>query len=1314
MKVIVKLGIAFMLSLMASAVGLAQVSVTATAGTTGPTAYTTLKGAFDAVNAGAHQGAITISLSGNTTETATAALNASSAPASYTSVSVTATTAVTISGNIVGAIIRLNGADNVTIDGRIGGAGRNITVQNTSNNAATAAVWLSSNGAGAGATGNTIRNLELRCGVTQNTATSATFGIIMSGTTIAVASNGDDNDNNSFIANRIIRARYGILTRGVTTNNNQNVTVTDNIIGPTAFGGDQIGKVGIFMQADAASTVSRNTVQFVGGDFDNTSATADRVGIAIGVESWSSTPGTITSSGYTVTKNVIHDVAEERTSSSVGLLLGTTNGGSPTNNTVANNMIYNVKSNGGTADQTVGIGISGGNGDRVVYNSVRNAGDLDPNALASGANHTPVALRIANAPANLTVRNNSLYWDVFSSTTTTLKGAVIQVPSSTFAFGTGLLNNNNYYFPTPSTVMNTGVLGTTVSAATFSTDLATWKTALSPAQDANSVAGDPQYFSATDLHIASGSPNVDAAVAVSGITDDFDGDTRPNGANPEIGADEILSSGPGELNFSLAAYAANEGATAMITVTRTNGLTGTVTVNVTQTAGTATGGAACGSGADFVNIVSPQTLTFNNLVSSQTVTVPLCSDLVTDPDETVGFTLSGVTGGATIGATNATTLTITDLAPPAAQFSASEFNGPEAAPSTVVFTVDRVNDPSPAVTVNYTLTNGNAVGGATCAAGVDYINTGGTLNFGAGVISQTITVPICDDSVGDVGETFTATLSGVSANATLGSPAAATGTIDDDDPPPGDTCINAPALTLGVPTIGTLANAANDFTLSAPGASTCFLGFNQVATTAGGRDRVYSFTAPTNGNYSIRAKFAGTGGDLAVYLTTSCPLAATTFNCANSGGIAPVATNAANRNSNVAAAQEDLGCVGMIGGVTYYVVVDETAAGATGLGSYQLEVTNCPSQETEINGDPMFASVAVGGNMLGVIDGAGSDIDFYSFGAPAAGSRLYVMTDTQGSGTTAKDTQLRVTTATDTLEFDDDDGDAPWGGSSSLIAGVPLPGGNVYARVNDLSGANNIDPYNLIYSVRPPNSQSAEVEPNNTIAQANTSSTVGYYGGAISGAADNDYFRVSVNPGDLLFVAVDANPTRDNTCFTPTITLFNEAGKAIITANGSGTATGGGAAVSGTLIGTTTTSCGAALAYRIPNATSLDSPLAQSYYVRVRGSAAGDYLMAAGPVGAPTAPTASGVTIAGRVLNANGQPIRFARLTLDNLLSGERQETQTDERGNFIFDEDVLPGATYSLTVTARGYNFAEATQVLNVNGNLDGVTFRARKRIPR
>ena len=109
-------------------------------GTT-PTAYTTLGAAFAAINAGTHTGAITVDVCGNTTETATASLDPSGGTASYTSITVAPVGGPrVITGNIIGAIIKLAGADNVTIDGRIGGAGRNLTVSNTSTSAATAAL----------------------------------------------------------------------------------------------------------------------------------------------------------------------------------------------------------------------------------------------------------------------------------------------------------------------------------------------------------------------------------------------------------------------------------------------------------------------------------------------------------------------------------------------------------------------------------------------------------------------------------------------------------------------------------------------------------------------------------------------------------------------------------------------------------------------------------------------------------------------------------------------------------------------------------------------------------------------------------------------------------------------------------------------------------------------------------------------------------------------------------------------------------------------------------------------------------------------
>ncbi len=522
--------------------GANPVVVTATGGALNGD-YVTLKTALDSINSGYHTGVIAITINQNTTETATATLNASGTGlASYASVNISASIPVTVSGNIVGAIIRLNGADNVTIDGRIAGTGRNITVSNTSTSASTAAIWLSSNGVGAGATNNTIRNLELRAGATQNTGTNSTFGIIMCGNTISTTSNGDDNDSNSFIDNRIMRVRYGIVTRGVTTNNNQNITVSDNLIGPAAFGADQIGKVGIFMQADNNSTVTRNTVQFVGGEFANTTVGADRVGIAIGTESWSMAPGTITSANYTVTRNIVHDVIEERTFSAVGLLLGTTGGGSPTNNLVANNFIYNVKSNGTSGDHTVGLGISGGHTDRVVYNSIYLSGDVDPNPGATATSNFGSGIRIGNTSgtthANLTLQNNSVYMDLSSSSTAATRYYAISGPSAAYSFGTGGENYNNYYINPANTQLQTGGLGTT-SGNTLTTQFATlanWQIAYTVPQDANSIQANPNHISATDLHIPVGSPNAGAGIAIAGVTVDIDGELRD--ASVDIGADD--------------------------------------------------------------------------------------------------------------------------------------------------------------------------------------------------------------------------------------------------------------------------------------------------------------------------------------------------------------------------------------------------------------------------------------------------------------------------------------------------------------------------------------------------------------------------------------------------------------------------------------------------------------------------------------------------------------------------------------------------------------------------------------------------------
>ena len=524
----------------------ASAQVTVTGSTGANNTYPTLKDAFDAVNAGDQTGNnISVAITASTTETASAVLNAGL----WTSLTIRPTVAATVSGNIVGAIIKLNSADNVTIDGRIGGtgSGRSLTVANTSALGSTAAIWLASGtAAGSGAINNVIRNLELAGGAAQDSLTVSTFGIIMSGTTISTTSNGVDNDNNSFIANRIIRVRYGIVTRGTTTDNSLNAVITDNIIGPAAFGADQIGRTGILLQADTGATVSRNTVQFVGACLVSLTQIcttgSDRTGIGIGTDSWSTTSTTtITSGDYTVTRNIIHDVAEERTFSAAGVVLGTTRSGVATNNLVANNFIYNIRANGTSGDQLVGIGISGGNADRIVFNSISLTGDMDPGTAASSTNFgNGIRIPGANATnnANFTVVNNSIYVDVNTNVTTT-HFYPITLNSATYSFGTGSLNYNNYYINPANPQLFTGGLASASGAAAtteFQT-LANWRTALTPPQDANSIQADPLHISNTaDLHIAAASPNVNAGTTVAGVNTDIDGQVRVG--VPDIGADE--------------------------------------------------------------------------------------------------------------------------------------------------------------------------------------------------------------------------------------------------------------------------------------------------------------------------------------------------------------------------------------------------------------------------------------------------------------------------------------------------------------------------------------------------------------------------------------------------------------------------------------------------------------------------------------------------------------------------------------------------------------------------------------------------------
>lgn len=209
-------------SMFIASITFSQITVTATVGTTGPTTYTTLKTAFDAVNTGTHKGVVTITITGTTTETATAQLNASgTGSSSYTQLSFKPIGGMpsAVTGSITGPLIELNGADNVSIDGtNIDGNTLTLSNTNTGSSGNTSTIRFAND-----ASSNIIKNTTIL-----GASTSVTLGTVLFGTGTATG-NINDTINNCNIADAAGSfATNGIYSNGSTTAGMQNVAVVTN------------------------------------------------------------------------------------------------------------------------------------------------------------------------------------------------------------------------------------------------------------------------------------------------------------------------------------------------------------------------------------------------------------------------------------------------------------------------------------------------------------------------------------------------------------------------------------------------------------------------------------------------------------------------------------------------------------------------------------------------------------------------------------------------------------------------------------------------------------------------------------------------------------------------------------------------------------------------------------------------------------------------------------------------------------------------------------------------------------------------------
>lgn len=435
--------------------------------------------------------------------------------------------------------------------------------------------------------------------------------------------------------------------------------------------------------------------------------------------------------------------------------------------------------------------------------------------------------------------------------------------------------------------------------------------------------------------------------------------------------------------------------------------------------------------------------------------------------------------------------------------------------------------------------------------------------------------------------------------------------VQRNDPPANDRCAAAQPLALDAPVRGTTAWATDDYRLSG---QLCFTGLQQMASPAAGGDVVYTFRAPSAGLYSFKASHFTLQSDLVVYVASACPT-----------GSAPalVGSCLGASNRSTSSSSEEVLCVALAADQLVYVFVDEHGPSAGG--DFFIEVSRCV-RETEPNNTPATAQSFAQG-IAGAVYPSG-EADVYALGSVPTGSRIFALVD--GSAGNRTDFDLRVTTATDVLEYDDADNDTPYGSNAANVAGTPAPGGPVYLRVTQYSAGYFSEPYRLYAVVQPPPTAAAdETEPNDVPAAASHAST-NYFRGTLTGAApstDVDWYGFPADAGDMLMLSLDADPLRDGTPVNAALSLHAADGTELVAVN-DGKATSSTASGAGSLTATTPHAPAEAIVLR--------APASGTYYVRVRGgsttmtaASAGDYLLSIsrnGTIGGGGLPTDLAVT----------------------------------------------------------------------------------------
>ncbi|MER3499796.1 MAG: hypothetical protein C4308_14840, partial [Chitinophagaceae bacterium] len=480
--------------------------------------YGTLTNAVAAYNAACLTGPVVFSLidaNYNVGETFPIVINSNS----YASITNTLTikpasgVTATITGSVPSdALIKLNGADYVTIDGSNNGTtSRNLTISNTTTGTSTAVIWVSSASASDGATNNTIKNTI----ISGNSATTTGYGIISGGASIP-SSALTANSNNVIQNNRISKVQFGINWAGTSTSVlDAGTQIISNVLG-SSTPGDGFGILGIQTQFQDGIIIRGNEIQ--------------NIVVASGDQNYSGI-SLIDTRNASVENNKIHGMSY--TGATTGKLFGIltissfNTAGSPSNNLFANNVVYDMTSTSISGFWSLsGIDDDGGYGDKFYFNTVYLAGSLSGSSLAPAACFANGNTFFGSPATNIDVRNNIFFMKGSASVAVPLYA---HFTIATSYAGSTLNYNDLYTDVSGSAIANIGGIN-----STDYTTLGTWQAA--SGEGANSVSVDPVFTSSTNFALQATSPVISAGVTGTGITTDITGSGRNN--PPSMGAYE--------------------------------------------------------------------------------------------------------------------------------------------------------------------------------------------------------------------------------------------------------------------------------------------------------------------------------------------------------------------------------------------------------------------------------------------------------------------------------------------------------------------------------------------------------------------------------------------------------------------------------------------------------------------------------------------------------------------------------------------------------------------------------------------------------